>query len=139
MLVEILAGVLIGYSVMVVVAVASAALRRRGPRAAPQDRATAGSGATARTLLAAWPRPDPARPVGGTGGVGTDAPWTGTAMRPLDVWDAVAFVLITGMVLGVPVVGGVVAALLIPFLLLAPLLVLRSLEQRAGAAGRRRG
>ncbi len=137
MLVEILAGVLIGYSVMVVVAVASAALPRRGPRAAPQDRATAGSGATAAALLA--PRPDPAPPVGGTGGAGTDAPWTGTAVRPLDVWDAVAFVLITGMVLGVPVVGGVVAALLIPFLLVAPLLVLRSLERRAGAAGRRRG
>ena len=60
-------------------------------------------------------------------------------MRPLDVWDAVAFVLVMGMVLGVPVVGGVVAALLIPVLLVAPLLVLRSLERRAGAAGRRRG
>ncbi len=139
MLVEILAGVLIGYSVMVVVAVASAALPRRGPRAAPQDRATAGSGATAAALLATRPRPDPAPPVGGTGGAGTDAPWTGTAVRPLDVWDAVAFVLVMGMVLGVPVVGGVVAALLIPVLLVAPLLVLRSLERRAGAAGRRRG
>jgi hypothetical protein len=136
-LVEILAGVLIGYSVMVVVAVASAALSRRGPRAAPHDRATAGSGASPPTLLTPWPRPDPAPPVRGAGEVGTDAPWTG--MRPLDVWDAVALALIMGMVLGVPVVGGVVAALLIPFLLVAPLLVLRFLEQRARAVGRRRG
>ena len=135
MLVEILAGVLIGYCVMVVVAVVSAALPRRGPRAAPQDRATAGSGAVPPTLLAERPGPDRPRAVGGAAGVGADAPWTGTEMRPLDVWDAVAVVLLLGMVLGVPVVGGVVAALLIPFLLVAPLLVLRAL----GAAGRRPG
>jgi hypothetical protein len=107
MLVEIVAGVLIGYAVLVVVAVV--ALPRRGRRSTRPDRPEVG-------------------PVGAAG-----LP-TGTAMLPLDVWDAVVVVLIVGMVLSVPVVGGVVAALLVPALVLAPLLVVRALGH--GAAPR---
>jgi hypothetical protein len=107
MLVEIVAGVLIGYAVLLVVAVV--ALPRHDRRAAPPD------------------RPE----VGTVGAAGRPA---GTAMLTLDVWDAVVVVLIVGMVLAVPVVGGVVAALLVPALVLAPLLVVRALGH--GAAPR---
>jgi hypothetical protein len=46
-------------------------------------------------------------------------------------------VLIVGMVLAVPVVGGVVAALLMPLLVLAPLLVVRVLGDGAAAHSHR--
>ena len=108
MLVEIVAGVLLGYAVLAVVAVV--ALPRRARRPAPSDRP--GSGPPA------------------------DLP-TGTAMLPVDVWDAVVVVLVLGMVLSVPVVGGVVAALLVPALVLAPLLVLRALGNEAAARSHR--
>jgi hypothetical protein len=132
MLVEMLTGVLIGYAVLAAVAVV--ALPRRHWRAAPQDRATAGSAAAAPTLVATRSGPDRARSGPGVGSAGADDVPTGTAMLPLDVWDAAVVVLVVGMVLAVPVVGGVVAALVMPFLVLAPLLVLRHLG--AGAPGR---
>lgn len=126
MLVEILAGTLLGLTVLAAVLHLA---RRRPRRAAPHGRTTAGLVTTAPGPAGTRPTPGRGRPGSDAATVGDDDLPAGTRMLPLDLWDAAVLVLIAGMILAVPVVGGLVAALVLPLVVVAPLLAFRLLSE----------
>lgn len=130
MLLELLAGLVVGSALLTAATVLLHLAPRRPRRRVPPGAApAAGAGPEVD-------RPEPAGRQGGTGPrpVATDL-HLDDGTEPLDLADAAVVALIIAMALTTPVVGEVVAAVIAACVVLAVLLTLRVLAEERGRDG----